>query len=66
MFYARDEIFTFWDYQGGAWPRNHGIRIDHILMSPLVADRCTAAGVDKLPRGREQPSDHVPVWVQLR
>ena len=66
MFYPHEEIFTFWDYQGGAWQRNHGIRIDHILMSPTVADRCSAAGVDKSPRGKEQPSDHVPVWVELR
>lgn len=66
MFYPSDELYTFWDYQGGAWPRNHGIRIDHILMSPAVADRCTGAGIDKSPRGREQPSDHVPVWVALR
>jgi len=66
MFHPRNEIYTFWDYQAGAWARNHGIRIDHILMSPTVADRCTGAGVDKSPRGRDQPSDHVPVWVDLR
>jgi len=66
MFAPQDEIYTFWDYQAAAWQRNHGIRIDHILMSPAVADRCAAAGVDKFPRGREQPSDHIPVWVELR
>lgn len=66
MHHPKDEIFTFWDYQANSWARNNGIRIDHILMSPAVADRCTAAGVDKNPRGKEQPSDHVPVWVELR
>ena len=66
MFYPHETLYTFWDYQGGAWNNNLGIRIDHILMSPAVADRCMAAGVDKAPRGREQPSDHVPVWVELR
>jgi exodeoxyribonuclease-3 len=66
MFAPTEHLYTFWDYQAGAWQRNHGIRIDHILMSPAAADRCIAAGIDKSPRGREQPSDHVPVWVQLR
>jgi len=66
MFHPQDEIYTFWDYQAGAWARNYGIRIDHILLSPTAADRCTGAAVDKSPRGRDQPSDHVPVWVELR
>ena len=66
MFHPQEELYTFWDYQAGAWARNHGIRIDHILMSSSVADRCTAAGVDKSLRARDQPSDHVPVWVELR
>lgn len=66
MFYPTQHLYTFWDYQGGAWSKDFGIRIDHILMSPTVADRCTAAGVDKTPRGQEQPSDHVPVWVELK
>jgi exodeoxyribonuclease-3 len=66
MFYPRENLYTYWDYQGGAWSKNFGIRIDHILMSPSVADRCAAAGVDKTPRGKTQPSDHVPVWVELR
>ncbi len=66
MFYPHETLYTFWDYQGGAWNNNLGIRIDHILMSPAVADRCMAVGIDKAPRGREQPSDHVPVWVELK
>jgi exodeoxyribonuclease III len=57
--------FTFWDYQAGAWQRNDGIRIDHLLLSPQAADRLTATGVDKHVRAWEKPSDHVPVWADL-
>ena len=59
------EVYTFWDYQGGAWPRNFGLRIDHLLLSPQAADRLHASGVDKAPRGWERPSDHTPVWCSL-
>ena len=59
-------IYTFWDYQAGAWQKDHGIRIDHILASPQAADRIVSAGVDKHTRAWEKPSDHVPVWVELR
>jgi exodeoxyribonuclease-3 len=65
---ARDAaggVYTFWDYQAGAWERNHGIRIDHLLLSPQAADRLTGAGVDRAVRGGDKPSDHVPVWVTL-
>ncbi len=58
-------VWTFWDYQAGAWQRDHGFRIDHALLSPELADRLTAAGVDKDHRGRERASDHAPVWVEL-
>jgi exodeoxyribonuclease-3 len=58
-------LYTFWDYQAGAWQRNLGLRIDHVLMSPQAADRFAAAGIDKQMRSREKPSDHVPVWVEL-
>jgi exodeoxyribonuclease-3 len=57
--------FTFWDYQAGAWQKNDGIRIDHLLLSPQAADRLIAAGVDKHVRAWEKPSDHVPVWAEL-
>jgi exodeoxyribonuclease-3 len=57
--------YTFWDYQAGAWQKNDGIRIDHLLLSPQAADRLTAAGIDKHVRGWEKPSDHVPVWADL-
>lgn len=60
-----DETYTFWDYQAGAWNRNDGIRIDHFLLTPQAADRLTATGIDKAIRGREKPSDHVPVWIDL-
>ncbi|MES2302174.1 MAG: exodeoxyribonuclease III [Pseudomonadota bacterium] len=59
-------VWTFWDYQAGAWQRDHGFRIDHALLSPDLADRLIAAGVDKDYRGREKASDHAPVWVTLR
>ena len=58
-------VFTFWDYQAGAWQKDHGIRIDHILLSPQAADRLTTAGIDKHVRSWERPSDHVPVYVDL-
>jgi exodeoxyribonuclease-3 len=58
-------VYTFWDYQAGAWQKNNGIRIDHLLLSPRAADRMLAAGVDKAPRGAEKPSDHTPAWVEL-
>jgi exodeoxyribonuclease-3 len=57
--------FTFWDYQAGAWQKDAGIRIDHLLMSPQATDKLTAAGVDRHVRGWEKPSDHVPVWADL-
>ncbi|MDM7971360.1 MAG: exodeoxyribonuclease III [Paracoccaceae bacterium] len=57
--------YSFWDYQAGAWERNNGIRIDHLLLSPSCADMLTGVGIDKQVRGREKPSDHVPVWVTL-
>ena len=62
----RGGIWTFWDYQAGAWQRDHGFRIDHALLSPEVADRLVAAGVDKAYRGREKASDHAPMWVQIK
>ena len=58
-------VYTFWDYQAGAWERNNGIRIDHVMLSPQVADRLEETGIDKAVRGGDKPSDHVPVWVRL-
>ena len=58
-------VYTFWDYQAGAWQKDQGIRIDHLLLSPQAADLMTGAGIDKVTRSWEKPSDHVPVWVDL-
>jgi len=57
--------YTFWDYQSVCWQNNRGIRIDHILLSPQATDRLRACGIDKHVRGRDRPSDHVPVWCEL-
>jgi exodeoxyribonuclease III len=58
--------YTFWDYQGGAWHRDCGLRIDHVLLSPVLAERLVAAHPDRRERGLEKASDHVPVTVELR
>ena len=58
-------LYTFWDYQAGAWPKNNGIRIDHLLLSPEAAGRLRRTGIDKHVRGWEKPSDHVPVWANI-
>ncbi len=57
--------YSFWDYQAGAWERNNGIRIDHMLLSPQAADLLRDAKIDKDVRAGEKPSDHVPVWIEL-
>jgi exodeoxyribonuclease-3 len=57
--------YTFWDYQAGAWRRNHGIRIDHALLSPQAADKLRAFEIQKDVRGWDKPSDHVPIVVDL-
>lgn len=59
------DTYTFWDYQAGAWERGNGIRIDHILLTPEAADCLRASGIESDLRGRDRPSDHVPVWVDL-
>ena len=62
---SRPGTYTFWDYQAGAWPKDNGIRIDHVLMTPQAADHLQECGIDRHVRGREKPSDHVPIWVTL-
>jgi exodeoxyribonuclease III len=57
--------YSFWDYQQGAWERNNGIRIDHLLLSPQAADRLLECRIDKDVRAGEKPSDHVPVWAEI-
>ena len=64
--HPRDEkLYTFWDYTAGCWQRDAGFRIDHLLLSPVAADRLQAAAVDKWARGEEKASDHAPTWVAL-
>ena len=58
---GRPHQYTFWDYQGGAWPKNHGIRIDHLLLSGQAADKLKSVRIDAHVRDREKPSDHVPI-----
>jgi exodeoxyribonuclease III len=58
-------LYTFWDYQAGAYAKNNGIRIDHLLLSPQAADKLTDAGIDRHVRGWDKPSDHVPVYIDL-
>ena len=57
--------YSFWDYQAGAWNKNDGIRIDHFLLSPNCSDLLTDCKIDSDIRGREKPSDHVPIWIKL-
>lgn len=57
--------YTFWDYQAGAWQKDHGIRIDHLLLSPQAADWLAHAHIERFTRGWVKPSDHVPVWIEL-
>lgn len=60
-----ERIYTFWDYFRNAWGRNAGLRLDHLLLSPALADRLVAADVDRAVRGWEKASDHAPVWIEL-
>ena len=60
-----DGLYTFWDYQAGAWQKNNGIRIDHLMLSPQAADRLAGVTIEKHVRGWEKPSDHVPVRIEL-
>ncbi len=57
--------YTFWDYQAGAWQKNFGLRIDHLLLSPQATDLLTDCDIDKGPRGKPKASDHTPVWCAL-
>ncbi len=61
-----ERIYTFWDYKRDRWARDAGLRLDHLLLSPSVAGRLQAAGVDRVVRGRTGASDHAPAWVVLK
>ena len=64
-FNAQPHLYSYWDYQRGAWAKDNGLLIDHLLLSPEAADRLTASGIDKTPRGKDKASDHTPVWCDL-
>ena len=63
--YPDEKIFTFWDYFRNHWPRNAGLRIDHLLLNEALAPRLTAAGVDRWVRDLEKASDHAPTWIEI-
>lgn len=65
VFNSDGENFTFWDYQAGSWQKNNGIRIDHFLLSPQLADRLQSCTIDTGPRGWDKPSDHTPVIIEV-
>lgn len=65
LFEQPEKTFSWWDYRMLGFQKNKGLRIDHILLSNVLASRCTAAGVDRVPRKLERPSDHAPVWATL-
>jgi exodeoxyribonuclease-3 len=59
------DCYTFWDYQGGAWPQNKGIRIDHFLLTADLADQLKSCDIDREPRGWDKASDHTPIVMEL-
>lgn len=64
--HPNEPMYTFWDYRRNRWPRDAGLRLDHLLLSPQAAKRLTACGIDRDVRGAENASDHAPVWIELR
>ena len=64
--HPKEPMYTFWDYKRNRWERDGGLRIDHVLLSPALAERLRNVGVDRETRGKEGASDHAPVWVELR
>ncbi len=65
VIHKQENLFTFWDYQRGSWKKNHGVRIDHILLTPQMADKLVHCEIDSYMRGEEHPSDHVPIWIEI-
>jgi exodeoxyribonuclease-3 len=65
LFTQPEMTFSWWDYRMLGFQKNRGLRIDHVLLSPPLAAKCRAAGIDRAPRKRERPSDHAPVWAQI-
>ena len=66
LFEQPEKTFSWWDYRMLGFQKNLGLRIDHILLSPPLAQHCIAAGIDRAPRKRERPSDHAPVWAEIQ
>ena len=64
--HPNEPMYTYWDYMWKRWERDGGLRLDHMLLSPSIAQRIQGAGVDRAVRGKENASDHAPVWVELR
>ncbi len=64
-FNTEPHAYSYWDYQRGAWQKDNGLRIDHLLASPQATDRLVASGIDRAPRAKERASDHTPVWCEL-
>ena len=64
--YPYKQEYSFWDYQAGAWQKDNGIRIDFLLISPEIVDLLLNAGIDKNIRGKTKPSDHTPVWIEIK
>lgn len=65
LFEQPAQSYSWWDYRQGAFRRNRGLRIDHILVSPALAERCRTVHIDSAPRGWERPSDHAPVMAEF-
>lgn len=65
LYHPEPGQFSWWDYRGGGWNKDHGVLIDHLLLSPQAADILVASDIDKTPRGWEKASDHTPVWCEL-
>jgi exodeoxyribonuclease-3 len=59
-------LWTFWDYKRERWPKDKGMRLDHLLLSPATADRLVSGGVDRWMRGEENASDHAPAWIEIK
>jgi exodeoxyribonuclease III len=64
--YPDETLYTFWDYRRNRWPRDAGLRLDHVLLSPSISKRLKSAGIDRDVRGEPEASDHAPVWVVLK
>ncbi|MBT1154623.1 exodeoxyribonuclease III [Aminobacter anthyllidis] len=64
--FPTETVYSFWDYRRNRWPRDAGLRLDHLLLSKKMAKRLTGAGVDRGMRGRDDASDHAPVWISTK